>query len=256
MSFLRLGSTTHLTDASGTVVERYRYNPFGSPFIRNAEGWGSRIESAYNNRFLYTGREWLAAVGLYDYRNRVYSANLGRFMQTDPIGFDAGDVNIYRYVGNEPVDRTDAYGLWYVHTGIIYGSGAAPDINSIMCYAGKPIPRLSTTKNTSAEMNCQCVKDCMMAHERSHIADAIKELGPDLCKNKPNGSAILYGKPFQPDKQQQINSEKTAHEVEIACLKKALEKAATMTSECKTASEARIKKLNDYSQTNYGFQIK
>jgi RHS repeat-associated protein len=43
----------------------------------------------YANRFLYTGREFLKEANLYDYRNRVYSAELGRFLQTDPIRFDA-----------------------------------------------------------------------------------------------------------------------------------------------------------------------
>jgi len=50
-------------------------------------------------------------IGIYDYRNRVYSPDLGRFIQTDPIRFDAGDGNIYRYVGNNPVNLIDPMGL-------------------------------------------------------------------------------------------------------------------------------------------------
>jgi RHS repeat-associated protein len=69
---------------------------------------------------LFTGREWLSQVGLYDYRNRVYSASIGRFLQTDPIRFSAGDVNLYRYVGNNPVNLADPLGLW----GIGWGDGA------------------------------------------------------------------------------------------------------------------------------------
>jgi RHS repeat-associated protein len=61
---------------------------------------------------MFTGREYLAPVGIYDYRNRVYSATLGRFLQTDPIRFQAGDINIYRYVGNSPVNGTDPMGLY------------------------------------------------------------------------------------------------------------------------------------------------
>jgi len=61
---------------------------------------------------MFTGREWIAEVGLYDYRNRVYSAELGRFIQTDPIRFDAGDVNLYRYVFNGPINLSDPLGLW------------------------------------------------------------------------------------------------------------------------------------------------
>jgi len=56
---------------------------------------------------MFTGREWIAEVGLYDYRNRVYSADLGRFIQSDPIRFVAGDVNIYRYCFNRPSNLTD-----------------------------------------------------------------------------------------------------------------------------------------------------
>jgi RHS repeat-associated protein len=60
---------------------------------------------------LFTGREWLGQAGIYDYRNRVYSAQIGRFLQNDPIQFEAGDVNLYRYVGNGPVNWVDPLGL-------------------------------------------------------------------------------------------------------------------------------------------------
>jgi RHS repeat-associated protein len=65
----------------------------------------------YANRFLYTGREFLKEANLYDYRNRVYSAELGRFLQTDPIRFEAGDGNLYRYVFNNPINFIDPLGL-------------------------------------------------------------------------------------------------------------------------------------------------
>jgi len=67
--------------------------------------------AGFQNRFLFTGREWLGQAGIYDYRNRLYSASLGRFLQTDPIRFEAGDVNLYRYVGNDPVNLWDPFGL-------------------------------------------------------------------------------------------------------------------------------------------------
>jgi RHS repeat-associated protein len=65
----------------------------------------------YANRFLYTGREFLKEANLYDYRNRVYSAELGRFIQSDPIRFDAGDGNLYRYVFNSSILFKDNFGL-------------------------------------------------------------------------------------------------------------------------------------------------
>jgi RHS repeat-associated protein len=66
----------------------------------------------YANRFLYTGREFLKEANLYDYRNRVYSAELGRFLQTDPIRFEAGDGNLYRYVNNNSSAWFDPFGLF------------------------------------------------------------------------------------------------------------------------------------------------
>ena len=105
-----LGNVVALSDENGAAVERYTYDVFGAPTIRNAANT-IITASTHGNRFLYTGREWLAELGLYDYRNRVYSAELGRFLQTDPIRFAAGDVSIYRYVGNNPIHRLDALGL-------------------------------------------------------------------------------------------------------------------------------------------------
>jgi RHS repeat-associated protein len=72
---------------------------------------GIQSTGTFANRFLYTGREWLEETCLYDYRNRVYSTTLGRFLQTDPIRFEAGDGNLYRYVFNSVTDSTDALGL-------------------------------------------------------------------------------------------------------------------------------------------------
>ncbi|MCS7063125.1 MAG: RHS repeat-associated core domain-containing protein, partial [Methylacidiphilales bacterium] len=46
-------------------------------------------------------------------RNRIYSTVHGRFMQPDPIGFEARDVNWYRYVNNSPLNYTDPEGLFH-----------------------------------------------------------------------------------------------------------------------------------------------
>jgi RHS repeat-associated protein len=105
-----LGSTTALTDSSGAIVESYRYDVFGKVSFFDATGSAQSVSSV-DNRFLFTGREWIAQASLYDYRNRVYSPVIGRFMQIDPIRFNAGDVNMYRYVGNGVVISTDPSGL-------------------------------------------------------------------------------------------------------------------------------------------------
>ena len=105
-----LGSTIVVTDANGAVLERVFYSDaFGTATFQDASSTPLAGTST-GTRFLFTGREWLAPLALYDYRNRTYSAELGRFVQADPIGFDAGDVNLYRYVSNGPVNLVDPTG--------------------------------------------------------------------------------------------------------------------------------------------------
>jgi RHS repeat-associated protein len=66
---------------------------------------------------LFTGREYLSELKLYDYRARMYQPELGRFMQPDPKEFAAGDYNLYRYCHNDPVNRSDPTGLTLTSTG-------------------------------------------------------------------------------------------------------------------------------------------
>ncbi|MCG3146570.1 MAG: hypothetical protein PCFJNLEI_00001 [Verrucomicrobiae bacterium] len=105
-----LGSVTHLTDNTGTVVESYRYDVYGDVFYFDSNGL-PLASSAFDNRFGFTGREWLGELGFYDYRNRMYAQTFGRFFQTDPLSFDAGDINLYRYCANNPPRFIDSYGL-------------------------------------------------------------------------------------------------------------------------------------------------
>jgi RHS repeat-associated protein len=106
-----LGSVIRLTNGSGTIVEQYTYDVYGMPTIKDGSNNPIPI-SAYGSRFLFTGREFNYDLGIYDYRNRMYSSELGRFMTPDPIGFEGKDYNLYRYVGNNPVNLTDPDGLW------------------------------------------------------------------------------------------------------------------------------------------------
>jgi RHS repeat-associated protein len=104
-----LGSTIALTGENGALLESYRYDAFGAASVYDSSA-SALPASPRGNRFLFTGREWLGQAGIYDYRNRVYSAQIGRFLQTDPIRFAAGDVNIYRYVSNNAVNWVDPEG--------------------------------------------------------------------------------------------------------------------------------------------------
>jgi len=106
------GSVTHLTDGGGNVTEKYQYDAFGAPTIYPPQPGATPIPaSAYKNRFLFTGREYSAMFGFYEYRARAYHPTLGRFTSEDPKLFDAGDYNLYRYCHNDPLDMTDPMGL-------------------------------------------------------------------------------------------------------------------------------------------------
>jgi len=143
-----LGSTVALTGENGELLESYRYDAFGAVSVMNASGLSLQV-SAFQNRFLFTGREYLASVGLYDYRNRVYSASLGRFLQTDPIRFEAGDVNLYRYCGNNPGNLTDPLGLWTVG-GRFNVSGPVFDVSFNVTVDGHGNVDLTTSRGPGA----------------------------------------------------------------------------------------------------------
>jgi RHS repeat-associated protein len=86
--------------------------PIGQPIVYSAFG---QIQSGLTgkewNRFTFTGREWQPEVGLYYYRARYYDPTSGRFISEDPLGFEAGDDNLLRYVFNTPNGLIDSSGM-------------------------------------------------------------------------------------------------------------------------------------------------
>ncbi len=115
-----LGSTVGLANASGQVVERTQYEPFGA-------GPGSAL-----TRYGYTGRERDAATNLMYYRARWYDPSQGRFLSEDPLGFQGGDTNFYSYVANNPINAVDPSGelFWFIVGGIILLAASSTTVNA------------------------------------------------------------------------------------------------------------------------------
>jgi RHS repeat-associated protein len=102
-------NVTAVVDTTGTVRERYAYDPYGAPTVLDPMTW-TPITSQFNWIYLHQGGRYDGLTGLYNFRNRDFSPTLGRWMQQDPAGYDDG-TNLYQYVHSDPTTAVDPYGL-------------------------------------------------------------------------------------------------------------------------------------------------
>jgi len=101
-------NVTGITNTSGTIQERYTETPYGAVTFRDGSGLTISV-STKGWDILHQGAK-RDIIGDYDFRNRVYSPTLGRWLSNDPLGFEAGDANTFRYVGNGPGNKVDPMG--------------------------------------------------------------------------------------------------------------------------------------------------
>ena len=98
------GNVTAYVSETGAVVAEYEYDAFGNTITQSGS-----LADTFRHRF--STKPWIAALGVYDYGERLYSPELRRWLSRDPLEEDGG-VNLYAMCGNDPVDAYDELELW------------------------------------------------------------------------------------------------------------------------------------------------
>ena len=109
------GTTSDIVDSSGQTIQHYIFSAFGKLLkIVDKDDLEVTIAPPIKQRYTYTGREYDSESGLYYYRARYYSADIGRFLQSDPhpglLINPITLINKYVYAGNNPINYTDPTG--------------------------------------------------------------------------------------------------------------------------------------------------
>jgi len=182
--FDKAGNTIALTDQGGNISAAYAYDPFGKV---------SNSTVSTPNPFTYVGQFGVMdeGGGFFFMKNRYYDSTAGRFLQKDPIGLYGG-TNLYRYAGNNPIERIDPEGLSAIiiigaaivaveQLGYIIGENIYdPSIKVSKDPKGASATELWTFTETgpSFEEMPEVIKEATMVHEAQHKYNQCRLIKP------------------------------------------------------------------------------
>jgi RHS repeat-associated protein len=125
-----LNSVRLVLDENGAVLDQIAYDAFGNIV--------AQLNPLFDNPILFTSREFDAETGLYFNRARYLDPTTGRWTTQDPLGFAAGDTNLYRYVGNTPTLLVDPSGNIVWLPILLFGGAALITGTSVAVNFGLP----------------------------------------------------------------------------------------------------------------------
>jgi len=217
-----LGSTVALLDNTQAQTDTFSYWPYGENNVRTGT-------TPTPFQFVGTAGYYRDSNSRTYVRARTLDTQKGRWMTEDPIGFQGGDWNIYRYVKNSPVDENDSYGLGDIASNCcdksgkrktckeiceIYKADKKSDLRfgaGVLCACGDKCTCIFGPPDLPKYYRigqCPEIDKCLYEHETKHF--------PDVDCNPKRG---IYRPPFR-NPSDQPKSECTHRRETIGCLDK------------------------------------
>jgi RHS repeat-associated protein len=173
-------SIVGLSDAAGTLVERYAYTAYGELTIL-APNRTARATSSFQNRYTYTGREWDPTLRLYYLRARWLEPKAGRFIGRDPLGY---------------IDGMGLYGAYFAVRGVDPSGADWLQLNkTIWGCSGEDCLLADLVKLVDPQLsdkNISCIKPLSKGMENNDFWKLVRAEMKDKWKEKRGGTCGQY----------------------------------------------------------------